>query len=399
MAQDAHAMKATSYGTTHQGKVRDVNEDHFAIALGGDLIVVCDGLGGHAAGEVASKTAVEVAVRHVTEQAALLQEALLAKDGHYAVRILVDEAINEASRAVCELAESCTEYAGMGTTLTLGLLWSSSLVVGHVGDCRIYLLRDGELQRLTSDHTMAAELCRRGQLAPEEVEKSQLSHALTRVVGAQSAVLVDTSCLNVLPGDAYLVCTDGLYRYFDDLELTELLAWPDLSGLPEALTSLAIERGGADNITSIVIQVPRKVSQAAEAKAETVQRRLDALTFVPFLSQLSSRHLSLVLEVMESRNYESGELVLAQGQLMDGLYVLVDGDVSGLGSNHGDYLGERDLTRTEPAETELRAQADSEVLYLGASPLRSLVRRHPVLCTRLFWSLLTRGIVESGSTP
>lgn len=390
-------MKTKAYGTTNQGKARDRNEDSFAIEPDLGLSVVCDGLGGHAAGEVASKGAVEAVVRYIKDRASVLNETPGTKDGRLAIRKLVDEAINEASRTLCELALTNSDYAGMGTTLTLALVWKNNLVVGHVGDSRIYLLRDGEIRRLTSDHTMAAELGRRGQLTPEEVERSPLANALSRVVGAQKAVLVETLCLDANPGDVFLACSDGLYRYFEDQDLAEHLSEGDLSEAPSALTDLANERGGADNITAVVIQVSQSVSKAAKARSTIVQRRLKALGCVPFLRGLALRHLALLLEVMESRAYEAGELVLAVGDPLEGLYVLVDGHVAGLGVKLGDNLGERDLTRTEPAETELRATSDSEVLFLSASSLRRMGMRHPVLCTRLFWNLLARGIVDSGS--
>ena len=214
-------MKTTAFGLTDRGRTREQNEDSFLLDAEAGLYVVCDGLGGHAAGETASRTAVEVASRYVADHASLIEEAGAAEGGRFAVQVLLDEAVKEASRRLHELACTHPEYAGMATTMTLVLFWEGHCTVAHAGDCRLYLLRDGEILRLTADHTMAAELVLRGELEPHEAAASGLANALTRALGSQSSVLVDTLSLDVLEDDTFLLCTDGLHRYFDDAALVE----------------------------------------------------------------------------------------------------------------------------------------------------------------------------------
>jgi serine/threonine protein phosphatase PrpC len=301
----------------------------------------------------------------------------------------VDEALNEASRRLFERARSDAAYAGMGTTMTLALAWNGKLIVGHVGDCRLYLLRDGQLQRLTADHTMAAEMVRRGELSQEEAERSHLSHALTRSIGGQPSVRVDTLCLDLQPGDVCLGCTDGLYKHVEDDEIAEHLRRDDLSDVPAALTGLANDRGGEDNITVVVFRADAEPEGADPgAGAERAKRRLHALSEVSFLRELSLPRLAKMLETMEPCRYEAGEPVLEQGDAVPGLYVLVRGDVQGLGSEPGSSFGVRSLTADELAGQRLRAREDSEVLFLGRAAFERMVRRHPLLGCRLLWALL-----------
>lgn len=383
-------MKTVAFGATDRGRTREHNEDAYSIDDTLGLYVVCDGLGGHAAGEVASRTAVEAAVLHVAENRRLLEEARASLGGRFAVQVLVDDAIQEASRRLHELARSDSRFAGMATTMTLVLVWNGRAVLGHVGDGRLYVRRGGEVQLLTIDHTIGEELLRRGTMSPDEVARNELAGVLTRTVGAQPSVIVDTLCLDLLPGDTYLLCTDGLYRYLDDGELSELLGRRDASEVPGMLVRLANDRGGGDNITAVVFR-PDGEAHEGEATAEALRaaRRLEALSTVPLLRDLSLPRLAGILQFMETRRYRAGEDLLRAGAPLEGLYVLVDGRVEGPGGTAPRVFGERSLTGRRPAAAGIRASEDSEVLVLGREAFTRLVRRHPRLGCRLLWNLVT----------
>lgn len=383
-------MKTVAFGATDRGRTREHNEDAYSIDDSLGLYVVCDGLGGHAAGEVASRTAVEAAVRHVAENRRLLEEARVSLGGRFAVQVLVDDAIQEASRRLHELARSDSRFAGMATTMTLVLAWNGRAVLGHVGDGRLYVRRGGEVQLLTIDHTIGEELSRRGTMSPDEIARNELAGVLTRTVGGQPSVLVDTLSLDMLPGDTYLLCTDGLYRYLDDGELSELLGRGDVSEAPDMLVRLANDRGGGDNITAVVFR-PAGEAHEDEGTAEALRagRRLEALSTVPLLRDLSLPRLAGVLQVMETRRYRAGEDLLRAGAALEGLYVLVDGRVEGPGGTAPRAFGERSLTGRRPAAAGIRASEDSEVLVLARDAFARLVRRHPRLGCRLLWNLVT----------
>lgn len=391
-------MKTVAFGVTDRGRSRERNEDSLSVDEVDGLYVVCDGLGGHAAGEVASSTAVEIAVRYIAGNRSLLEEARRSEGGRFAIQVLVDDAVQEASRRLYERACSDSDCAGMATTMTLVLVWNGRAVLGHVGDGRLYLLRDGELQRLTIDHTIGEELRRRGDLSPAEIERNELAGVLTRTVGVQPSVIVDTLSLDVLPGDTYLLCTDGLYRYVEDAELRDLLGRGDVAELPGELARLANDRGGGDNITAIVFRpTGEPLGAAAAAEAQRAGRRLDALSTVPVLQDLSLARRSVVLHAMESRRYRAGDPVVRAGDPLEGLYVLVEGRIEGPGASAPRSFGERSLSMARAADDALRAGEDSEVLVLTREAFTRLVRRYPRLGCRLLWNLVS--LAEAEAAP
>ena len=249
-------MQISSGGATHVGMVRTNNEDCFRIASPLNLFVLADGMGGEAHGEVASALAVETVVKHCIEgrenpAAALLGEAKpgLTPKGR---RLL--SAIHLANQKVFQSAEEHPERQGMGATLTTAWIDGSQLSVGHVGDSRVYLLRTGQLQQLTSDHSLVAEQVRRGLLTATEAEQSNLQSVLLRALGTQAQVEVDVEEVGLFPGDVLLLCSDGLTRMVTEPEIAGTLqAEPIPQRAAEKLVQLANESGGIDNVTVIVV--------------------------------------------------------------------------------------------------------------------------------------------------
>ncbi len=381
-----HVAAVTARGQAHQR-----NEDAFVAHAGLGLFVVCDGLGGHAAGDVASRLAADVAAGHVVENAALLADAAVAEGGRFAVRVLVDEAFQRASRALVERSRADLACAGMGTTMTLALLWNGALVLGHVGDSRLYVLRGGELQRLTSDHTLAGELERRGDLGRDAARSSHLANVLTRSVGAEESVLVETLFLDVLPGDAFLACTDGLHRVASDDEIAAALASEELEHVPERLARLARERGGRDDVTVVVF----RAAAGAAASPERVLLRLDAIAAAPAFAGLSLERRVRVLDATVPRAFAAGEELVAAGAPLAGALVLVSGAVRGVGDADydapGSTFGARALVREHAAPHALVATEPGELLVLARDAFDALVRRHPRLGNRMLANLVALG--------
>ena len=249
-------MQISSGGATHVGMVRTNNEDCFRIVSPLNLFVLADGMGGEAHGEVASALAVETVVKHCIEgrenpAAALLGEAKpgLTPKGR---RLL--SAIHLANQKVFQSAQEHPERQGMGATLTTAWIDGAQLSVGHVGDSRVYLLRTGQLQQLTSDHSLVAEQVRRGLLTATEAEQSNLQSVLLRALGTQPQVEVDVEEVGLFPGDVLLLCSDGLTRMVTEPEIAGTLqAEPIPQRAAEKLVQLANESGGIDNVTVIVV--------------------------------------------------------------------------------------------------------------------------------------------------
>jgi protein phosphatase len=233
------------YGRTHVGRVRENNEDTFLLMPEIGLAVLADGMGGHAAGEVASRLAVDTLVRE-------LPNHLAASPAPHALL----QAITEANSAVLAAAARNPTWAGMGTTLVATLFSTPNINVAHVGDSRAYRLRDGELALLTQDHTVAQEWVASGSLSPQTARVSRYRNVLTRAVGidatVQPALLENTT----VPGDLYLLCSDGLTDMLTDATIADLLMAhrSDLIRLADRLIEAANAAGGMDNITVVLVQ-------------------------------------------------------------------------------------------------------------------------------------------------
>ncbi len=221
------------------GRARQSNEDSYLERS--PLFVVADGMGGARAGEVASAIAVETAGS--TEVGASPEQDLA-------------EVAKSANREIYRKAQEDSEHAGMGTTFTGALVTGSEIAIGHVGDSRMYRLRDGELERLTQDHSLVEEFVRQGKLTPEEAEVHPQRSIITRALGPEPEVQVDTFTYPGRDGDVYLLCSDGLTGMISEPEVSEILA--SSSSLDEAakrLIAAANENGGRDNITVVLFRL------------------------------------------------------------------------------------------------------------------------------------------------
>jgi len=234
---------------TDVGMIRSGNEDNFTVDASPTrgIFIVADGMGGHAAGEVAS----EMAVRIVQRELAPIRDL----DGEDVVQ-MVATALKRANRAIHDRTLTETDKQGMGTTVSALLLAGSRYLIGQVGDSRVYLLRDGNLTQLTKDHSYVQEQVDAGFLTPEQARYHPYSNVITRCVGAGHDVEPDIYRGEARPGDLFLVASDGLTGMVDDRRLTQLLASraePDRK--VQSLIAEANGRGGLDNITAIIVQV------------------------------------------------------------------------------------------------------------------------------------------------
>ncbi|HEY4427209.1 MAG TPA: Stp1/IreP family PP2C-type Ser/Thr phosphatase [Solirubrobacteraceae bacterium] len=231
---------AEQYAATDTGRQRRANED--SLLARSPLFVVADGMGGAQAGEVASRIAVES-----------FQPGL--GDGSQP-ELELAELAHAANARIHELSHSNAEQAGMGTTLTAVYVGEDDVAIAHVGDSRAYCLRDGELVRLTDDHSLVDELMRQGRLTPEEAVEHPQRSVITRALGPEGTVEVDTRSYRARARDVYLLCSDGLTTMLSEEEILELLlANPRLRDAGEALIGAANEAGGRDNITVVLVRL------------------------------------------------------------------------------------------------------------------------------------------------
>ncbi len=263
---EAHArLSIATGGLSDVGRRRKSNEDSFAISEDRHLLIVADGMGGHAAGEVASRLAVESIERHISGsdprkeptvpasfRSPSVDEASLPAPAR---RVL--NAIRLANQEIVRSVRKDSSMRGMGTTVVIALIHGARAFIGSVGDSRAYLVRDRDLQQLTSDHTLVNEQVRAGALSTQEARRHPARNILTRAVGSQEEVEPDLVEQDVRAGDLLLLCSDGLTTMVDDPDILKTVLAHD--GDPQAacaaLIALANEHGGDDNVTVVIARV------------------------------------------------------------------------------------------------------------------------------------------------
>lgn len=247
-------MKITSAGITNVGMKRQGNEDNYLINDALRIYVCCDGMGGHAGGEFASQIAVttieEVLASIRDEQgddAEMPEEQLTQEKIKYAVRL--------AGKRIYERAQAEPDYRGMGTTAVLLYFLNGMAYIAHVGDSRGYLVRGGEISQRTEDHSWVNEQIKHGLITPEAAKHHRFRNIITRSLGFQEEVEVDTQVLKAEPGDLFMMCSDGLTNHVEDDEMRDLLVERPFQQVAQDLVRLACERGGDDNITAVIARV------------------------------------------------------------------------------------------------------------------------------------------------
>src|SRR3954452_18856 len=254
VAEEAHK--------TDTGRQRHANEDSYFARP--PLFAVADGMGGAQAGEVASR----IAARAFEKRQRLNREEPAESQ--------LEEIAQTANRETHRLAQEDSSRAGMGTTLTAAMVRDDEVALGHVGDSRAYVLRDGQLKRLTKDHSLVEELRRQGRLTEEQAEEHPQRSIITRALGPESQVNVDTMTFPARDGDVFLLCSDGLTTMVSDEEIRDILVGAkNLRTAVNRLVDAANRGGGRDNITAVAFRVAETEAAEGEESATVISRTAD----------------------------------------------------------------------------------------------------------------------------
>jgi len=389
-------MEIKYWAATDVGRKRAQNEDNFLIDKGLNLFLVADGMGGHASGEVASSMAVHT-IREVIFNTRDLIESFDEEDpaAHIEISTLLEYAVHSACAEIFHKAQQEPEKRGMGTTVVCLLVVGRRGFIAYVGDSRIYLLRNGVVYPLTEDHSLMNELIRSGRVNPEEFAGSpyaSFKNAMTRAVGVHEHVEVDILDFEVLPGDAFLLCSDGLYEYLEGSEIASTLALSEIEEIPGRFIDLANSRGGKDNITALVVQIAR--AEGKPGRAAELNFTIDTLRRLPLMRQLSYQQLCKVMAVARMRPFERGELISREGEIGGQLSVVLEGDVR-LGRrgrevmtiHAGNHFGEMDLIDTGARYFTSSGLSDGRLLVIDRRDFYEILHRDPQLAVRLLWNL------------
>jgi serine/threonine protein phosphatase PrpC len=390
-------MEIIAQAATDIGRKKRSNEDSFLIDRKLNLYIVADGMGGHAAGEVASAQAIE-STRQVIEDH-LLNANQWPDDAPHREKIkkILGESVLKASKDIYQISSKELAKRGMGTTLSLLFLTDQRGFIAHVGDSRIYLIRNQEVFQLTEDHSLIRDLIKHKKITPEEAENSPYRNALTRAVGIYEHVEVDILDFEISKDDTFLLCSDGLTNYLKDAnEIYEVLsAQNDFSKLPTEFINLANNRGGKDNITSLVVKISQTASDQPSSEIEDVAFRLNILRKMPIFQHLEYVELMEVLNVSVQKKFEHGELIFKEGEMGDQMFVILDGQVSILKGeqeisilSRGGHFGEMALMDRNVRSASAQALGVTRLISVQRKPLFELMQKNKEIAVKLLWCFM-----------
>ncbi|KAA5541753.1 cyclic nucleotide-binding domain-containing protein [Roseiconus nitratireducens] len=404
-SEESRIVKTAASALSDRGLRRDGNEDHYLIDETLGLYVVCDGMGGHAAGEIAAGRAIEFAAQYIARHLPMMRSAKETPNGYYRVLKIAEQAVQTASHELYHLARSSPEFRGMGTTMTMLIVVDDKAVMAHVGDSRLYLLRDSDLHQLSTDHTLANEMYLAGGLTLEQAARSRFQHVLTRSIGPQEFVAVETLLFDLLPGDRFLICSDGLSNYFDEQKTVKrILAERDILDQLHRFIDFAKEAGGADNITAVVVEAR---SDCDSRPSIDTQQRIARLQSTFLCKRLSVRRLMHLLSIASTIQCAAGKELIAPGQEFAGFWVVLrgristdDDEVCGQEFRPGDCFGETALVEPAMSRACFKAAVPSQLLFIERARFNTLTRKLPRLGNVLLRNLsrhLSKRLAEAES--
>lgn len=385
-------LQLYSAARSEVGNIRDNNEDSFLSLPELGLFAVADGMGGAAAGEVASQLTMEgltQAAQHIPDEA-FLQDASL--EGRQQIFDWIKKTCTEINSQLQAKIRADRSLRGMGCTLELVLFRGNGVFLSHTGDSRCYLVRQGTLYQLTEDHNLGQEMLASGAFTEEQVLQHPQRNVLTRVLGPHPRVEPDTAYFEIGPGDTFLLCSDGLHDELDAETILRLLC-QEPSQATDALVQAALEAGGRDNITSVVVNI-------TECEAAPViigsERARAALSRSSLFGALTPSELMRVQRIATGKQFAPGEPLIQEGQLCDFILLNIEGEHSvwrdgqkvGAGGP-GDPLGELSMVPA-PAFVTVRAETPVTALQFPFSQLHSLLSTDATICAKISMAALSR---------
>ena len=283
-------VRATGSGNTDVGSVRDHNEDSFLVDNDLQLYIVADGMGGHAGGEIASAAAIDN-----------LRRFMLEADPTSPISQVVEAAVHHTCAHVHALSQTPSGKRGMGSTVTLLVIHGGRAILGHAGDSRLYRFRERSVEQIGTDHTLVQRMVEAGKLKPEEAEKHPKAHVLVNAVGVSAECDVDVAAFPALPGDRFLLCSDGLSKYVDNNDtLAYFLAMEDAGQASHELIKWVLEGDADDNVTVLVVDIREETMPSAKVELAAIQE-------------------------FETVSFSSGEVLVEAGRDTDTWVIIVSG--------------------------------------------------------------------------
>lgn len=393
-------MEVRGWAVTDVGKRRSQNEDRFFRDASLGVFAVADGVGGKPGGAEASEIVVDQIESRAGEFRRFIDSRDVPLDGKARDEIFefLNGALQAINRQVYRQGTPSKFPRGIGSTLDLVVLAPEGAFIMHVGDSRVYLLRNDDIYRVTRDHTYEQTLRQNPRVGEHERESSDYGHVLTRSIGGEPRVKADRLYVDLNPGDRLLMCTDGITSYLAGEDILRFSDDHDDDEIPRRLVDRANELGGEDNSTVVLMSMGPNDDDflRAPTRPDTF-RRVRFLESVDLFANLGFQELLKVLRFVRTRSVSDGDVIISRGDSVDGLYFVMDGQLSveidgeeltTLGQ--GEHFGEFALFGQPVRSADVRAMARSELLYISKANLERLVDEAPDVGTKLLWKMLAR---------
>ena len=379
-------MKTTSSSASEAGAGKKVNQDHHLIDAELGLYLVCDGMGGHRGGDIAAQLAGKTTREHLRKHKSEIQALAKGEIAADAVVDLVSAAILAANVEIHKLATADKALTGMGTTIALLLIAGHVGIVAHVGSSRVYLSRNGKFIQLTKDHKLAQELIDKGMMTAEKAATWMYGRVLSRALGLLEAVTVDTMQLDILPGDRFLLTTDGVSGALSSAELSGSLNAASVERGAQEIVRAAHSKELEEDVTAIVVEpvTDEGETRALQQRVGEVNLKTDTLREMFLFRRLDDQ--SIVRLVRQSSITECGEsqVLFKQGDREQNIYIVLEGcfdvivDDSVIAQlGRGNHFGEMSWFTHEPRSATIRAAARSRLLQVNGEALQRLIKVSP----------------------
>lgn len=385
-------MRIEGIGLSDTGLKRARNEDHILTDNDLNFYVVCDGVGGGGNGDVASKMAAEACHKYVKNGEKFFND--FYKTGN--IKILEDllrNALNEACHDVYSAAHKNHKLTGMASTMTAVLFVNDRAILGHVGDSRLYLIRNNQVYVVTEDHTLGREARETHAMSEEEIKNNKLDHILNRSIGYFKSVEVDTLIFDILPGDELILCSDGFHNYLrSPVQIIPMIEHDEVNTCLSEMVQFAINGGGSDNISVILIRTKLEESLYMgfdSGKAELLND-FSIISKTQIFKDLNFIRLNRILNVCEMKDYYAGDTIATKEDRIEGIYIVYHGEVELYQENNcvgslqkGDTFGRPALMIDYFARQSYIAKDDTTLLFISSLNFRRLCHNHPKFGVKL----------------
>ncbi|MCX7944168.1 MAG: Stp1/IreP family PP2C-type Ser/Thr phosphatase [Deltaproteobacteria bacterium] len=385
-------MFVSAYGLSNVGKKRTHNEDSYFIDNENKIYLVCDGMGGANAGEVASKMAVEIIAGRIRENIEEIRDLSSQNtfDSKQKIKTIINDAVSEASLRIFEIASREESKKGMGTTLVMLIICGENAFVSSVGDSRAYLIRDNQVYQITEDHTLVQEQLKRGLITPEEAKNVTYGNVITRAVGVMESVMVDTTHIELVAGDIFILCTDGLHGYTEESDILSFTRFNTLEEMTLSAIEFANQKGGKDNITSVFVKV------STELKTEVpASDKIKLMRTVRLFKYCTYQEMIKILSVSTLVSFDKGEIILMENEPGEEFYIILSGEVQVTSNGKliatlgmGKHFGEMALIDLSPRSASVVTVKPSKLIKIKREDFMALIREDAHLGIKLLWSFL-----------